>query len=374
MLGALSLVSDRTVTIDFGAPVRLADLPALAGRVLAWWLAELKEMAPGWARAHLSEPPQIATLLVENSRWRVISDKAQVAAFELDPSLDDKGLADQILQAAPDFSLKRLNVVFSPACALRRRIELPMMAERELRSAVELQIDRLSPFKTDAVRLAVRVLESNVVDGKLTADVAIVPRAAIEPIEQRLASLGFSVAAIDIDGGNGDGMGFDLRASSESAAPRRVLLVNFALACGVALTWYMAAVSWDAARAREVEAWQARIAELRPLAQRSAALRQQLDAMTQPFAVARAHTPGLTLDVVSELTKLMPDSAHLTELRLSADAMDLTGVAGDAPGLIATLEASKLFKDVKFRSPVMRRPELGKDRFEISLRLERKLP
>jgi hypothetical protein len=57
-------------------------------------------------------------------------------------------------------------------------------------------------------------------------------------------------------------------------------------------------------------------------------------------------------------------------MRLTGDAIELTGFAADAPGLIAKIEASKLFKDVKFRSPVIRRAELSKDRFEMSLRLE----
>jgi hypothetical protein len=50
--------------------------------------------------------------------------------------------------------------------------------------------------------------------------------------------------------------------------------------------------------------------------------------------------------------------------------IELAGLANDAAALISTLEASPLFKDVKFRSPVMRRPETNKDRFEISLNLE----
>lgn len=66
----------------------------------------------------------------------------------------------------------------------------------------------------------------------------------------------------------------------------------------------------------------------------------------------------------------MPDSARLTELRVTGEAIELTGFAADAPGLIAKIEASNLFKEVEFRSPVMRRPELNKDRFEMSLRLE----
>lgn len=363
-------MSDHTVTIDLNAPVRLADAPALALRVLGWWLDELKALAPAWVRGMFPEPPQSATLFVRGDNWRVIPGGDEGRALALDASADDKGLADQILHAEPDFSLSRLTVLLPQAGVLCRRIALPIMADGDLRSAVELQIDRLSPFKSDAVRFGVRVVDRDRVEGTSTVDVAIAPRAVVEAIEGRLRALAFVPIAIDVDGGNGARMGFDLRAPKQSATPRRALLVNLGFVFGAALAWYVAGVSWEAAREREVEGWQARIAELRPLAQRSAALRKQLNAMTQPLAIARAHKPGLMLEIVDALTKILPDSARLTELRLTGEAIEVTGFATDAPGLIAKVEASKLFKDVKFRSPVMRRAELNKDRFEMSLRLE----
>lgn len=350
--------------------MRLADTPALAWHAFTWWLRELGALAPARLRRLFPEAPQSATLLVRGDNWRVIPGGDAERALELDSSADDKGLADQILQAAPDFSLSRLTVLLPQTGVLRRRIELPIMADGDLRSAVELQIDRLSPFKPDAVRFGVRVTDRDRLEGTSTVDVAIVPRQVVEVIEERLKALALVPAAVDVDGGDGARMGFDLRAPKQNATPRRALLVNLGFVFGAALAWYVAGVAWEAAREREVEGWQARIAELRPLAQRSATLRQQLEAMTQPIAIARAHKPGLTLEIVDALTKLLPDSARLTEFRLTGDAVELTGVAADAPGLIAKIEESKLFKDVKFRSPVMRRPELNKDRFEISLRLE----
>lgn len=363
-------MSDRTIAIDLNAPVRLADAPALARRVLAWWLDELKALAPAWARRMFPEPPQNATLLVRADGWRVISGGGTGRVLDLDPSADDKGLADQILQAAPDFSLSRLTVLLPQAAILRRRMALPIMADGDLRSAVELQIDRLSPFKADAVRFGARVVDRDRVEGTSTVDVVIAPRAMVEAVEDRLRALAFVPAVVDVDAGDGSRMGFDLRAPKQGATPQRALLVNLGFVFGAALAWYVAGFAWDASREREVEGWQTRIAELRPLAQRSATLRQQLEAMTQPLAIARAHKPGLTLGIVDALTKLMPDSARLTELRVTGEAIELTGFAADAPGLIAKIEASKLFKEVKFRSPVMRRPELNKDRFEMSLRLE----
>jgi len=363
-------MSDRTITIDLNAPVHVSDVPLLARRVAAWWLDQLRNMAPDWMRRALPGSLPRATLVARGGRWRVIPGEEEGRAFDLDLGVDDKLVADQILQAAPAFSLSRLTVLLPKSSVLCRRIAMPTMSDDVLRSAVELQIDRLSPFKAEAVRFGVRVVDRDRVEGTSNVDVAIAQLAPIELIERRLQALALTPAAVDVDNGDGVGMGFDLRAPTGGAAPRRAVLVNIGLAAAAILAWYLAGVSWEAAREREIAGWKARIAELQPLAQRSVVLRQQLEGLTQPVAIARAHEPSLTLQVVGELTRLLPDSARLTELRLTRDVLELTGFADNAPELIAVVEASKLFKEVKFRSAVMRRPELNKDRFEMSLQLE----
>lgn len=363
-------MSNRVVTIDISAPVRLSELPALARQVWDWWIGELIALAPAWLRQMLPEPPKVATLVVTDDRWRVVPGGSEISGFDLDPSADDQGLAHQIVQAAPSFSLQRLRILLPRSMILRRRMRLPLMADADLRAAVELQIDRLSPFAADAARFDVRVLSRDRVEGTIDAEAAIAPRAGIEAIERRLAALGLMPVAIDAAGDDDVPLGFDLRAAKEGGRSRQAVAVSAGFAVAALFSLYLASVAWTIAREREVEAWQARIAELRPSAQRSAALRQQLDAMAQPFAMARAHRPGQTLGVIKELTALLPDTARLTELRLTGGAVDLTGLATDAPALVAKLEASKVFADVKFRSPVTRRPELNKERFEMSLRVE----
>ncbi|MCE9524159.1 MAG: PilN domain-containing protein, partial [Alphaproteobacteria bacterium] len=363
-------LTDRTITVDLSAPSRVADLPVLARRVFDWWLGELVALAPAWLTSRLPKPSEVALLFVRGENWRIVPGTDAAQAFELEAGVSDKEIADRILQIAPNFSLSRLVIVLPAQSVLRRRIELPLMPDASVRSAVELQIDRLSPFKADAVRFAVRVLERDVIEGKLSADVAIAPRAPVEQLEARLSALGLKPVAVDVEGGNGERSGFDLRAGDRTQGSQRAMLVTAALICGALLIWYLAIYAWGAARERQIAGWQSAVADLRPVAERSALLRRQLDGLIEPLAMARQHKAGLTLALLSELTQLLPDGARLTELRITGDTVDMTGLALDPPSLISKLEASKRFKDVKFRSPVTRRPEVGKDRFEISMKLE----
>ncbi len=363
------LVSDRPITIDLNTPVRLGDLSDIALRVLQWWVGEIAALAPAQARGLFPKPPEPSTLYVRENAWHIVPAQSGAHALDIDSTQDDKGVADQILQAAPNFGLTQLAVVLPHSTVLRRRVDLPMMPEHQVLSAVELQIDRLTPFKPEAVRFAVRIAARDAIDGKLSADVAITPRAAVDALEQRLTRLGFKASVIDFDDATGERSGFDLSAQKPMTSLQSKF-VKAAFVVAAIFSWYFAGVLWDAAREREVEAWTSRIAELRPLALRSAALRQQVEAMTQPFAIAQAHKPGLVLEPMKELTALLPDSARLTEFKFSGEGIELAGLANEASQLISKLDASKMFKSVTFRSPVFRRPESNKDRFEISLKFE----
>lgn len=367
----MSLVSERTITIDLNTPVRLADAPALIAQVFAWWVAELASFAPSWLRSRLPKQPETACLHVNGNAWRILANGDEARALELDASASDKEIADRILQAAPNFSLSRLMVVVSRSTVLQRRIELPLIPEASLRPAVELQIDRLLPFQVDAVRFDARIHERDAVEGTMLVDVIATPKGPIEDLEQRLRALNFKPVAIDVDSGNGGRAGFDLRAREQSESGRTAMLTTIGFAAGAALAWYLAFSAWGVARDREIESWRAAVTELQPVAARSAALRRQVDGLIEPLQMARAYKPGLALNPLVELTNILPDTVRVTEFRLTGEAIELSGLATDAPTLIAKLEASKLFKEVKFRSPVTRRPELNKERFEITLKLER---
>lgn len=363
-------VADKTITIDLNTPVRLADVPALAGRVFDWWVKELLELAPAALVRRLPKPPRTATLHASPTAWRIASNGDAPRVIELDPAASDKEIANRILEAAPDFSLSRLRVVLRRGAVLQRRVVLPLMPEGALRSSVELQIDRLSPFAADAVRFDARVHERDAVEGTMLVDVVATPRAPVEALEQRLIALGLKPVAIDVEGGNGDGSGFDLSAPSQGTDARTAWLTTAAFAVAAALAWYIAIFAWGAAREREIAGWQASVNSLRPVAARTAALRREVEGLIEPLNIARAHVPGAALRYLAEVTEILPDTVRVAEYRMADGTIELGGLADDAPGLIGKLEASKYFKEVKFRSPVMRRPELAKDRFEITMKLE----
>jgi general secretion pathway protein L len=363
-------VSNRPIYIDLSAPVQTGDVPGLVGRILVWWMGQLALLLPAWLRGLVTHGPERAMLHVSDTRWRMVPSQSGAVPVDIDCTRGDRYVGRLLKRAAARFDLVQLVLVLSPDIVLRRIVELPMMPESQVASAIELQLDRLTPFKSEAVRMAVNIVARDPVESRISVDVAVTPRSVVEALEHRLMRLGFKVAAVDVEDQLGQPSGFNLCPPMAAGSSRNQTIMRVGLALVVVLSWYFASAMWTAARERQLETWQAQVSALRSSALRSSALRDRIETLLQPIAVAQAHRPTRVLVALQELTTLLPDSARLTELTLNGDRVDLVGLAGDASSLIAILEESKLFRDVRFKSPVMRTSDGSRDRFEISLMLD----
>jgi len=67
------------------------------------------------------------------------------------------------------------------------------------------------------------------------------------------------------------------------------------------------------------------------------------------------------MDVVLEVTRLLPTTAYLTQLTSTGDQWELSGLAEDAATLIPLLEASPRLADVRFRAATTRARAQGRD-------------
>jgi Tfp pilus assembly protein PilN len=208
----------------------------------------------------------------------------------------------------------------------------------------------------------------------VAVDVAILPHQRVVPVEARLRALGMAAQGVDVEGDDGIPQGFDLREPPSAEALARKRNRNLLLALGALVIWGLAFYAWRDSGTREAAAWQTRIAEIKPAAERSAALRRQIEALAAPIAAANAYDPAAMLSVLAELTRVLPDTVRVLDLKVEGDRLQIAGLATSAPPLIGLLEQSAMFADVKAVSAFVRRPESAKERFEIVMRIERRAP
>jgi general secretion pathway protein L len=111
------------------------------------------------------------------------------------------------------------------------------------------------------------------------------------------------------------------------------------------------------------------------IAQRRAEFGQQtgsaLEQAIQSLQARKRATPSAVL-VIEDLSKALPDDAHLTELRMEDGNVQMVGLAHAAPALIRLIEQSGRFSRATFFAPTVRAPN-GSETFHIEAHPEQQI-
>jgi general secretion pathway protein L len=157
-------------------------------------------------------------------------------------------------------------------------------------------------------------------------------------------------------------------AISEQARGQIGMSIAAALAISVVVSVW---TFWSAASMRS---------ESEELAARSSTLQRKLQgARASPSAMAslgaaerawlaKESAPSAVV-AIEALSRALPDSAYLTELRLEGTTLRMVGLTEDAPSLIAPLERSGYFSGVRFAAPSTRGTDGARFRFHIEGRV-----
>jgi Tfp pilus assembly protein PilN len=81
-------------------------------------------------------------------------------------------------------------------------------------------------------------------------------------------------------------------------------------------------------------------------------------------------TKPLDLNILKELTLLLPKNAWLTRMRVFENQVSIEGYAPSATLLIPKLEGSKFFTKVEFSAPTFKDPRQNMDRFQLKMELK----
>lgn len=262
-----------------------------------------------------------------------------------------------------------------------RHTNVPAQAREFLSGIVRNQLDRLSPWPADQAVYGFDADVSAEDAAILDVRVSITSRAVIDSAVDELAAIGLRVDRIVARESDApaDGKATSLvtiwsrlgDASRESLEDmRRKVGIGIAAAIGTAVVLTLWALVSASSIRDENEA----------LAIRSKALQRQVQAGRTPASEASLPAPerawvaketsASSVIVIEALSRALPDTAYLTEIRLEGTTLRIIGLAGDAPALLAPLEQSEHLSNVRFFAPTTRGPDGNLFRFHIEARIE----
>lgn len=341
------------------------------GQFFSWWLDELKQAMPARWREKWQQALRRVTLTPAGGQLRVnVDDNRRLQELADFPASEDAGLQKQEL----DDLLERRGLAEAPRflllpddSMLSKAIRLPLATEPNLAQVLGFEMDRQTPFKASAVYFDWRITERDTAAGQLALQLYVVPRRDVDQALEALTERGLSVAGADVLSG-GRTLGLNLL-----PADRRIRVVNrkarfnLALAGACAVLLVLVMIQSLYLRAHQVANLEEAIADVQVEARQVAQIRKQIEdasAAAGFLATRRAEAP-LAVELLADVTRLLPDDTHLDRLVIGSDTVQMQGKSQNAQQLIEKVNESPLLDAAAFRGSTRLDARSGLEIFEI---------
>lgn len=342
-----------------------------------WWIGELSAMLPEDVRRALRPSEQQLILTVDGAYLLVDRRSGDsitpVGRYTLGPNASPP----PELSAQTGMTAEGIEVVLCLPTdkVLTRTLKLPLATEENLREVLAFQMDRQTPFTLEQVYYDYAVVARDRKTRTLSLDFVVAPRAVVDGLIDSLERLDIHPGQVTLcPAGRGEPMPVNLlpvprRPRKRMAAQR----INIGLGV-LAVLLLVGAVSLPLLhKARVVRTLQPMLDVAASKAQVAQKLREKVDALKaeSQFLVEKKQQSLLVLEVMDELTRILPDHTWLTRLEISPTEVQVQGQSTSSGALIPLTESSPLLHNARFRSPVTQIPRTNEERFHLSAETRR---
>jgi general secretion pathway protein L len=345
-----------------------------------WWLAELAPLMPTGLRTALRRRRLHPIVAVDRDvavLWAprltngalAFEDVARIPlqgdAVEL--AREGRAAIDALPRANGGMAAATKIVIALPANqVLRKSVTLPAAVEENLHQTLAYDLDRHTPFKSDEVYFDAVVVGRDAAKKEIRVELATALKSSVDQARRRVEAWGAQVI----------GVSPDAPSAATALAPTALNLLPPAERPTTARwrqwqTWVpTAALAIAALVVIALPIWQKRVhaillaqlvEQAKVQADASAALRDELERLAgdYDFALQRKYAFPAALQVVEDVTKILPDDTWLTQLELKTTGRGkdahreivLRGESANAGHLVSLLEDSKVFEQAAPRSP-----------------------
>lgn len=337
--------------------VRLRFVNGQAGQFFQWWGEELRNLMPAQLRARIQYARR--RLLVQMGDGEIalsIDDAKAIQSLDIlstdqDPQLQQQRIRE-LLQQHELTEVSR-DLVLSDAVVLRTEVVMPLAAEANLRQALAFEMDRHTPFQAEDVFYNWRILSRDREAGQIHFELFATPREPVEAQIELLNRLGLAPTGVDVAVDDGS-LGINLLPDElRYHIVNQQVRVNWAIAAATVLlmAFVMTQSLW--LREHQVQALGEAIDDVRAEALAVQQIRKQIDdaADAAGFLQSRKIQNGYKVEVLAELTRILPADTFLDRLSMHAETTQMQGKSANAQSLIELINNSHYFENASFRGP-----------------------
>lgn len=351
------------------------DLTGIMRQGFAWWAGELASLIPKSWRDGRPAGETGTVVALHQGRLSLVAEARGSKATGKGEALSEQALLDYLARKSRPGAPLSVSLRLPHAACLMRHIEVPERARAEAGSILALDLERATPLSAADVYTAHYRDPVRTNKGTIGFVQLIVKKSAVDSAVARLEAAGTRVEAVDCwaeDGTTVLPVNFlnraaDGRSPVEAARRRRIkVLGGLAALLAISAVWLSLSRHQSALLELEKQTAAARGRVVAVEGQRGGAEAAAKEALAV-LTLRAGHPP--TVRVLDELTRLLPDTAYLTEFSVDGDTVDISGFAKRAAGLVPLLERSQMFADAALSAPVTFDGVQDKERFSYRLRL-----
>lgn len=352
------------------ARLRLVNGPV--GQFVKWWGEELGNAMPAQLRARMQYARRrLLIQLDDNEITLAIDGTGTMQSLDSFSTTQDLQLQQQrVRELLQEHELTEVGreLLLTETAVLCTEVVMPLATEANLRQALAYEMDRHTPFQADEVFFTWRVLSRDREAGQLHFELFVTPRERVEARLEQLRHLGLAPGGVDL-AIDGEPLGINLLPDA-----LRYRVVNqqarlnwiFAIITVSLMIFVMTQSLW--LREHQIQAIGEAIDDVRAEAMVVQQIRKQIDDASDAagFLQGRKIQNGYKVEILAELTRILPQDTFLDRLSMHAETTQMQGKSDNAQGLIELINNSPFFDDASFRGPTRLDNRSRKEIFDLS--------
>ena len=228
----------------------------------------------------------------------------------------------------------RVDLVLPAGWCLIREREVPAAASDRVREVLALELERSTPFSAQDVRQNWRKVSGPPTAASLVVEHVVAKRRLSDPVLAEAKALGLPIAGVDVMDPSGCRMGFNLLERAE--VPRSLTgRLNRGMAIAAALLIIVTAAAGMIAVERQEDALRRLETDIGAARKEAQAVRMRLQDAESLFERIerlrlRRAQDFRAIAAWEEVTRRLPDTAWLTDMRIEDEVLWLDGYARSA--------------------------------------------
>ncbi len=339
---------------------------------LSWWGSELAAMLPD-SVVSLFQNGRLLQLNYADETVRLVNHgkTGEEVHDNFHAGIDfDDPEQSRILAAASEIQL-----CLEKKKYLIKKVMLPIEAEENLREVLSFEMDRQTPFTPDQVYYDYIVNERDKAARTLDVSLILAPIDRLNYALDLLESHNVSISAISpCEEHIGVFNRVNLLPPEKRRKPQKAYrLVNYFLLLAFVLLLFgnLALPIWQ--KMGYAKTLEGELERYKKDSAEAVALRGKLEQaeLENRFLESKKRNALQLTQILNELSLVIPDDTWLSNFELREDSVHLHGQSVASAALIPLIDASPLFRNVSFRSPVTQNRQNNTERFHISAELEK---